>query len=303
MYKVDNAVILAAGLSRRFAPLSHEKPKSLIEVKGEILIERQIRQIKEAGISEIYIVTGYKSEQFKYLEKKFGVKLILNNEYLVRNNHSSIYVAREHIKNTYICSADNYFSINPFEKEVKDSYYATLYSDDYTKEWCVKLDENGHISEVSIGGSKSWYMIGHTFWGEKFSEEFIKILEEVYENPETKDLLWEDIYRANLNRLKMGIRKYDDEDIYEFDSLDELRKFDHTYIDETRSQIIHEISERLSIKEGKMINFMEVKGKTRDEPVGFKFRIKNDKTRTWYYYEYADKNLIKEKNNNLKDML
>lgn len=295
MYKVDNAVILAAGLSRRFAPLSHEKPKSLIEVKGEILIERQIRQIKEAGISDIYIVTGYKSEQFKYLEKKFGVKLIFNSEYSVRNNHSSIYVAREHIKNTYICSGDNYFSINPFEKEVKDSYYATLYSDDYTKEWCVKLDDNGHINEVSISGSKSWYMIGHTFWGDNFSREFIKILEEVYENPGTKDLLWEDIYRANLNRLKMGIRKYDDGDIYEFDSLDELRKFDHTYIDETRSEIIHEISERLSIKEGKMFDFMEVKEKTGDEPIGFKFRIKNDKTRTWYYYDYEDKNLIKEK--------
>ena len=72
MHTVDNAVIMAAGTSSRFAPLSYEMPKALITVKGEVLIERQIRQLKEAGVPEIYIVTGYKAEQFKYLEEKFG---------------------------------------------------------------------------------------------------------------------------------------------------------------------------------------------------------------------------------------
>ena len=65
-YKVKNAIIMAAGLSSRFAPLSYEKPKALITVKGEVLIERQIRQLKEAGIHDIAIVTGYKKEKFEY---------------------------------------------------------------------------------------------------------------------------------------------------------------------------------------------------------------------------------------------
>ena len=46
--KVNNAIIMAAGTASRFAPLSFEKHKALIEVKGEILIERQIRQLQEA---------------------------------------------------------------------------------------------------------------------------------------------------------------------------------------------------------------------------------------------------------------
>ena len=37
-YKVDNAVILAAGAATRFIPLSLEQPKGLYEVKGERLI-------------------------------------------------------------------------------------------------------------------------------------------------------------------------------------------------------------------------------------------------------------------------
>ena len=42
-YKVKNAIILAAGFASRCAPLSYEKPKGLFIVKGEVLIERQIK--------------------------------------------------------------------------------------------------------------------------------------------------------------------------------------------------------------------------------------------------------------------
>ena len=67
--KVNNAIIMAAGTASRFAPLSFEKPKALIEVRGEILIERQIRQLRQAGITEIIIVTGYMADQFEYLKE------------------------------------------------------------------------------------------------------------------------------------------------------------------------------------------------------------------------------------------
>ena len=96
--KVDNAIIMAAGTSSRFAPLSFERPKALIEVRGEILIERQIRQLREAGIEEIVIITGYMAEQFEYLKEKYKVILIHNPDYLIRNNNSSIYAARNYLK-------------------------------------------------------------------------------------------------------------------------------------------------------------------------------------------------------------
>lgn len=53
-----NAIILAAGKSTRFAPFTYERPKGLFRVKGEYLIERQINQLIEAGVKEIYIVVG-----------------------------------------------------------------------------------------------------------------------------------------------------------------------------------------------------------------------------------------------------
>ena len=61
-YRVDSAIILAAGAGTRFAPLSFERPKALFEVRGEVLIERLIRQLRQAGIERICVVTGYMKE-------------------------------------------------------------------------------------------------------------------------------------------------------------------------------------------------------------------------------------------------
>ena len=84
-HKIDNAIILAAGMSTRFVPINFEKPKGLLEVNGEVLIERQICQLKEKGISEIIVVVGYMKEQFEYLKDKFGVILVEAKDYERKN--------------------------------------------------------------------------------------------------------------------------------------------------------------------------------------------------------------------------
>lgn len=284
MHKVDNAVIMAAGTASRFAPLSYETHKALITVKGEVLIERQIRQLKEAGVPEIYIVTGYKSEQFEYLKEKFGVHLVHNSEYLVRNNNSSIYAVKEILKNTYLCSSDNYFSENPFESEVSDCYYAAVYADGETKEWCMDYDKNGIITDVTIGGKNAWYMLGHTFWDETFSKKFVEILENEYDNPETVDLLWESIYINHINELKMKIRKYSDQVVFEFDTLDELREFDKTYVDDTRSQLLKSAANELGCKESEITEVLSYKDDN-NAAAGFMFTYNNEK----YKYSYEEK--------------
>lgn len=268
--KVDNAIILAAGTSSRFAPLSFEKHKAFTEVKGEIIIERQIMQLSEAGISDIYIVTGYKAEQFDYLIEKYGVKLIHNPNYMIRNNNGSIWVARNVLKNSYICSADNYFTLNPFEREVEESYYAAEYADGHTDEWCLTVDDEGFIDSVTIGGDNAWYMLGHVFWSKEFSSRFLSILETEYDLPETRDKLWEKIYMAHLDVLKMKIRKYPPGVIYEFDTIDELRKFDATYILDTRSTIIKRTAAELGVTENQIIHIKSLAGST-TEASGFEF--------------------------------
>ncbi len=284
MINVDNAVIMAAGTSSRFAPLSYEKPKALIEVKGEILIERQIEQLLDAGVSSIVVVTGYKAEMFKYLEKKYGIKLIHNAEFNTRNNNGSIFVVRDFLNNSYICSADNYFVKNPFEKRVSDPYYAVVYAEGETSEWCVEVDSDEWITSVEIGGENRWYMLGHVFFDQVFSRTFIDILTQNYNNPDYIGMYWEGIYRKHIDRLKLKARKYSYLEILEFDSLDELRLFDESYVDNTRSIIIKEIVQQLGCKEREIVSFLPVIDLQSKDIIGCKFMI--DKQN----YEYLYKN-------------
>lgn len=288
MVKVDNAIIMAAGTSSRFAPLSYELPKALITVKGEVLIERQIKQLKAAGIKQIVVVTGYKAEKFAYLAEKFGVVLVHNPDYLTRNNNSSINAVREYLHNSYVCSADNYFVSNPFGAEVDDSYYAAEYSDEYTKEWCLTEDTSGYIDSVRIGSSQAWYMIGHTFWSSDFSQKFLAIMDSIYDRPATADLLWEDIYIQHLDVLKMKIRKYPPQTILEFDTLDELRQFDRSYVVDTRSTILKAIARKLSISESEIVKIKTLKSVT-NEAIGFTFLVKQ--TGRQYQYLYGTQEL------------
>ena len=286
--KVDNAVIMAAGLSSRFAPLSAERPKGLVEVRGEVLIERQIRQLLEAGVPKVYIVTGYKSEAFAYLRGKFSVELIFNPDYLTRNNNASIRCAQEILRNSYLCSSDNYFLENPFETQVDETYYAAEYAAGETGEWCLTEDGEGYINSVTVGGRDSWYMMGHTFWSESFSRKFLEILDEEYDRPETAGKLWETIYMEHLDVLKMRIRKYNGV-IFEFDTLEELRQFDGSYIEDTRSAILKKIARQLGIRESEITNVRTLPSQTA-ESQGFSFNCPAGQGR--YLYANGDPEII-----------
>lgn len=285
-YRTDNAVIMAAGMSSRFAPLSYEKPKALVEVKGEILIERQIRQLLETGIDEIIVVVGYQKEQFSYLRNKYPITIVENKEYLIRNNHSSIYAARNYLHNTYICSADDYFVENPFEKEVESAYYAAVFAPGETSEWCLRTGEDDVITEVTIGGRGQWYMLGHVFWSEEFSRRFLQILEDVYDNEETKDKLWEAVYREHIRELPMKIRRYPENSIFEFDSLDELRLFDAKYIDHSGSRIMEKLAGLFNAPERSFTN-MEPQKDNNGNTTGVSFQYAQKK----YSYSYSDEKL------------
>lgn len=258
-YKVHNAIIMAAGFSSRFSPISYEIPKGLIKVRGEVLIERQIKQLHEAGINDITVVVGYKQEQFFYLEDAFNVKIVPNSEYSTRNNNSSIMAVANQLSNTYICSSDNYFDENPFEKYVWKAYYSAQFQQGYTKEWCMTCGAHDRITKVTIGGSDAWYMIGHVYFDEAFSKRFVQILREEYDLPQTAGKLWEDIFIEHIDELDMQMRKYDTPIIHEFDSIDELREFDPLFLENIDSAIFDHITQTLKCKKSDIHNVYPLK--------------------------------------------
>lgn len=257
-----NAIIMAAGMSSSFAPLTYEKPKGLMKVKGEILIERQIRQLQEAGITDITIVVGYMKEQFFYLEDKFGVKIVVNEDYFQYHNTSTLMCVLDKIDETYICSSDNYYTENVFLAKPDMATYAAEFSSGHTDEYCVTTDSNDIITSVTEGGFNSWYMVGYAYFDHDFSTKFKQILQKEYkEDPQVKFHIWEDLYIRYIAELPMKLHKYSSGTIWEFDTLDQLREFDPYYVDNTDTKIFvnicnvlhcdqHDIFDIRAIKQG-----------------------------------------------------
>lgn len=257
-YRVDNAIILAAGMSTRFAPISYEKPKGLLKVRDEVLIERQVRQLQEAGISDITVVTGYKKEQYFYLEDALGVRIAINEEYAERNNHSSLKAVESLLRNTYICSSDIYYESNPFRRYEWKAFYAAQYEYEKTEEWCITAGAGKRITEVKIGGENSWYMIGHAYFDQQFSNQFIKILNKEYNNPKTKDKLWEQLYIDHIKEFDMSLKSYEG-GIHEFDSLAELKEFDPDFLENVDSEVFTNIENTLGCDRSEITDIFPLK--------------------------------------------
>lgn len=241
-YKVKNAIILAAGLSTRFIPVSYELPKGLISVKGEVLIEREIRQLQEAGIQEIIVVIGYMMEKFFYLREKYNVKLVVNNEFSTKNTHSSIYVARDYLSNTYILCSDNYYPRNMFHQYEYRAYYCSVFlpGTSYV-ERAFTFDNDGLIYDTNKPSHDQWIMYGHAYFDYAFTTKFRPVLEDYFGRPGIEGMYWENVWAENVKDIPMWICQCKSTDILEFDSMDELKAFDPGYIYNNRVKVFENI--------------------------------------------------------------
>ena len=302
-FRVNNAIILAAGITTDTNPISKTIPKGLYIVKGEILIERLIKQLQAIGIKQIYVVVGFRMEQFFYLEKKYGVYLIPNTTYMTRNNNGSLYCVRELLGNSYIIPNDEYFTDNVFSQYEYKSYYATVYTDSKTKESFVKLDDNNRILRVYKGGKSGWVMLGHSYLSKDFSQNYIKWLEEVYNQYETKKLFWEEIFYPHLKSTHFYAKKYDKDVIYEFDELNELQGFDNQFLNNINSNIYKLICEIFNASKNEITDIKPEKES--DIDILFRFKVRNDE----FVFRYPSKEstelinyAIEETNNKISKM-
>ena len=118
-----NVIILAAGYGLRMVPINQNKPKALLTVDEKPLIERQIEQLHQVGITDITIVVGFMKEAFDYLTDKYNVKLVYNKDYAIKNNLYSLACVSAKISDTYIVPCDLYCLTNPFDKYEHCSWY------------------------------------------------------------------------------------------------------------------------------------------------------------------------------------
>lgn len=231
-HKVDGALILASGIGIRLAPLTYDTPKCFIKINGERMIERQIEQIKAAGVNDITIMVGFMKEKFEYLIDKYNVKLIYNEEYRTKNTLSTFVHAIDVLKkkNMYVCVADVYMNENIYHKYEADSYYTSAFYEDCKSEWRCKTNSKREILDYYVGGKNDFCIVGPAFLKKDFIDAFIPYAKDAYQKSSTNNYYWEDVWVQNLDKLpRLCLYKLEDNIIYEFDSIEDINAFSKTH--------------------------------------------------------------------------
>lgn len=277
--KVENAVILAAGGNDISEKSVYSMPKGLFMKNGETLIERQIRQLHEAGIKRITVVIAYKQELYFFLQDKWGVNLEINPD-LKKNNIYSLYIAREDLGSTYICNCDNYFEENPFSEYEYNSYHATVYKEDAHNELLVRKNSSGRILEVFSGKKSGECIYGHAYIDRELSRRLVKYMDDEISDFRVSSLFWEEFISRHAEDLDMYVREYSDTFLFEFDSIQEIQNIEGLFLENVSGRINEKICNVLNCAE-KDISDIEIlqKGLTN---ILFTFVVKGER----YIFRY-----------------
>lgn len=297
----QRAIILAAGFGMRMVPINTEIPKGLLEVNGEPLIERIIKQLHEVGIKEIYIVVGFMKEKYEYLIDEFNVELIVNSEYSVKNNLHSLKLVKDYLHNSYIIPCDIWCDRNPFSRYELYSWY--MVSDLVENESDVRVNRKMELVIVpeKSGGNA---MIGIAYLVDDVADIVKDKIEKLSESSKYDESFWEEAL-YNKDKMIVSAKVVHSSDVVEINTYEQLRELD-SYSNHLKTEAIQVICKAIDARAEEVIDITVLKKGMTNRSFLFTCKGKkyimripgegtdqliNRRQEAEVYYEIAEKNI------------
>ena len=150
-------VILAAGMAKRLRPLTDTMPKCLLKVGGRTLLERTVEAMRQAGISEFVVVTGYRGDMIRDFltayDKSLSFTFLHNADYEHNNNIYSLWMAGEVVRGKDFLLMDSDIFCDPAAvvriAQEPESALAVNRHECGEEEMKVVVDADMRITEIS----------------------------------------------------------------------------------------------------------------------------------------------------------
>jgi phosphoenolpyruvate phosphomutase len=110
------AIIIAAGFEESLLPLTEDRPKAMLEVKGQTILERQIHALNECGVKDIVTVRGYQKERINLP----NVRYYDNDRFRDTGELASLFLAEQEMNGRFLfLYSDIIFDPSILEKLLK----------------------------------------------------------------------------------------------------------------------------------------------------------------------------------------
>ena len=226
------AVLMAAGLGSRMSPLTDTVAKPLVKVNGVPLIETVIAALEQRGVEDVFVVTGYRAEQFEPLAAKYpNVKLVYNAEYATKNNINSVAVVADKMTSSdcFICESDLYVpKKDVLCRDLSCSGYFGKMVHGYSDDWVFDLDGSGHITRIGKGGTDTYNMVGISYFKQSDAVKIAEAITRDVKMPENANLFWDEVVDRLVkhDQLDLVVHEVPPDAIVECDTIDDLRKLE-----------------------------------------------------------------------------
>ena len=225
---------MAAGLGSRMHPLTDTIAKPLVKVNGIPLIETVLVALERRGVAEIYVVTGYKAEQFVALaEKHPNVRLVHNASYATVNNINSVAVVADKMigSDCFICEADLFVANEDVLcRDLSRSGYFGKMVVGRSDDWVFDTDATGRIVRIGKCGVDCFNMVGISYFKAADASKIAAAVSDAAKHPENARLFWDEVVDrlVKSGKLDLVVHIVSQDDIIECDTVEDLKKLEAT---------------------------------------------------------------------------